>query len=241
MVKMPSLKEMMKAGLHFGHKSSKWNPKVKPYIYTIRNGVHIFDLEKTQKTMEKALQEVAETASKGGVVLFVGTKKQGRDIVKKYAIEAGMPYVTESWIGGTVTNFAEINKLVKKLDQMEEAEKKDDYEKKYTKWERVQFGVEMDKLRLAIGGIRAMDKLPDLIYIIGVKDEKTAVREAQKKGIRTVGVVDSNADPESVDFPIIANDDAVKSIEMVTKLVAEAVAEGKKEAVSANDEVGKKI
>ncbi len=236
-VKIPDFKQMMAAGVHFGHKTSKWNPKMGKYIYGVKNGIHIFDLEKTKQTLETALQAVEDTVAKGGVVLFLGTKKQARTIIKKYAEEVGAPYVIERWIGGTITNFPEINKLVKKLKSLEEQAQADDYEAKYTKRERALFAEEIENLEKQVGGIRELKAVPDLIYIAGVKEEKTAVKEAASKRIKSVGIVDTNADPDKVTYPIAANDDAIKSIEMITALVAEAVKNGrsKQATVKANE------
>ncbi len=226
-VKIPEIRDMMKAGVHFGHRTSKWNPKMEKYIYGVKNGVHIFDLEKTVKSLEAALGAIEETVTKGGVVLFLGTKKQIRGVVEKYAKEVEMPYVVERWIGGTITNFGEIYKLVRKLDELEKKAGEDDYESKYTKRERALFTEEIDNLKLMVGGIRQMKKVPDLIYVAGVRDEKTAVKEVKTKKIKSVGITDTNADPDKVIYPIVANDDAIKSVEMITRLVAEAVKAGK--------------
>ncbi|OIO17724.1 30S ribosomal protein S2 [Candidatus Kuenenbacteria bacterium CG11_big_fil_rev_8_21_14_0_20_37_9] len=235
-MKLPELKEMMEAGMHFGHMPSKWNPKMSKYIFGVRNNVHIFDLEKTIETLARALGVVKSTVANGGVVLFLGTKKQARWIVEEQAKNVVMPYIVEHWIGGTITNFVEIHKLVKKLEILEKRSADLDYEKKYTKWERSQFAKEIEKLNKNIGGIRYMKKIPDLVYIVGIKDEKTAVAEARAKGVKTVGIVDTNADPDDVTYPIAANDDAIKSITMITKLVAQAVEEGKGEVSIASAE-----
>ncbi len=232
-IQIPTAKELLKAGLHFGHKTSKWNPKMAPYIYGVKNGIHIFDLEKTQQTLEVALKAVEDTVARGGVLLFLGTKKQARKIIEKYAQEVDMPYVVERWIGGMITNFAEINKLVKKLEQLEKRSQEEDYERKYTKKERLLFKDEMDNLRKNIGGIRNLKKIPDLVYVVGVRDEKTAIKELKAKGVKSVGVVDSNANPDKVTYPIAANDDAIKSIELITSLVAEAVKSGVKKVKAA--------
>lgn len=243
MLKVPDVKEMMKAGLHFGHRTSKWNPACKPYIYGVKNGIHIFDLEKTRTSLEAALELVASTVAANGVVLFLGTKKQVRDIIQQSATEVGMPYVIERWLGGTLTNFGEIHKLVKKLDALERDAADADYEKKYTKRERALFQEEIDSLKRDVGGIRAMHKLPDLIYLAGVRDEKIAVKEAAAKKIKTVGIVDSNVNPNLVTRPIVANDDAVKSLELITQAVAEAVKAGlerKKEQALAEEKKGLK-
>lgn len=230
MVKIPDAKELLRAGLHFGHKTQKWDPKMRPFIFGVKNSIHIFDLDKTAESLAKALETISAVVAKGGVVLFLGTKKQARKIVLKYATEAGMPYATERWIGGTITNFQEIYKLIKKLDKLEEAAMESEYEKKYTKKERALFSEERERLLKMIGGIRQMKKVPDLVYIVGVKEEKNATKEAKIKKIKTVGIVDTNTDPDEVDTQIYANDDAVKSIEMITRLVAEAVKEGQTEA-----------
>ena len=228
---LPEVKELMKAGLHFGHKTARWNPKMSKYIYGVKNGIHIFDLEKTQKSLATALEAVEETVAKDGVVLFLGTKKQASKIVKKYALEAEMPFVVERWIGGLITNFVEIHKLVVKMEDLENKAKDVDYENKYTKRERALFQEELDNLDKVVGGVRNLKKVPDMIYVVGVKDEKTAVKEAQTLDVKSLGIVDSNTDPDKVTYPIAANDDASKSIELITKLVAEAVIQGKSKAV----------
>lgn len=224
---MPEIKDMMKAGLHFGHRTSKWNPKMEEYIYGVKNNVHIFDLEKTRESLKNSLDVLEETVSKGGVVLFLGTKKQVRGIVEKYAKEAQVPYVSERWIGGMITNFVEIYKLVRKLDELEKNAEADDYKQKYTKREIALFDEEMDNLKKNVGGIRYMKKVPDLIVIFGVRDEKTAVKESKHRGVETIGLCDSNADPDQVTHVIPANDDAIKAMEMIVKLCAEAVKSGR--------------
>ncbi|NMB48419.1 30S ribosomal protein S2 [Candidatus Kuenenbacteria bacterium] len=230
MVKIPESKELLRAGLHFGHRTPKWDPKMKPFIFGVKNGVHIFDLDKTVESLTKSLEIVKSLVAKGGIVMFLGTKKQARNIIVKYATESGMPYVVERWIGGTITNFQEIYKLIKKLDSLEENALQNDYEKKYTKKERALFAEERERLLKMIGGVRMIKKVPDLIYIVGVKEEKNATKEAKVKKVKTLGIVDTNTDPDDVDYQIYANDDAVKSVELITRLVAEAIKEGKEEA-----------
>jgi small subunit ribosomal protein S2 len=173
------------------------------------------------------LKAVEETVAKGGVVLFLGTKKQVREAIEKYAKEVEMPYVSERWVGGTITNFHEIYRLVRKLESLEKKIADEDYEKKYTKRERGLFEEEKENLDKAIGGIRNMKKLPDMVYVAGVRDEKTAVKEIGTKKVKCMGICDSNVDPSKVTYPVAANDDAVKSLEMITRLVAEAVKVGK--------------
>jgi len=226
-MEIPSLLDMLKAGVHFGHQTGKWHPKMKPYIYGDRNGVHIINLETTQKKLEEALNYVKETVAKGGTVLFLGTKTQAKEIVREAAKSCGMPYIVERWLGGTFTNSATILKLIKKYQRMKNEFEKGEWEK-FTKKERLVKERELKKLDTLIGGLATMEKLPDAIFIIDMKDEKTAVVEANKVGVPIVAICDTNINPEKAQYPIPANDDATKSIEMISKLVAEAVEEGKK-------------
>ena len=223
---IPELLTMLKAGVHFGHRESKWHPKMAPFIFTVRNGVHIIDLEKTAEYLKKALNVVRDTVARGGIILYVGTKKQAAPVIQRYAEEAGMPYVVERWLGGTLTNFDVINGLVKKLIFLEEKEQDPDYEKKYTKKERLDFMGERERLEKMVGGLRKLDRLPDLVYIMDIKEEKTAVLETIRRGIATVAVCDTNVNPERVTYPIPANDDATKSISLITRLITEAAKEG---------------
>ncbi len=239
---IPTLEELLKSGMHFGHQTAKRHPSMEKYIYTVRNTVHIFDLEKTQNELQRALDFIKEVASKGGVILFLGTKKQGRDIVKKYAQETNMPYISGHWLGGTFTNFKVLHKLVEKLDFLERQETDPDYEKKFTKKERLKFSIEKEKLLSTIGGIRNMSRVPDALYLIDAKDELTGVKEAKRRNVPTIAICDSNIDAKNIDYVIPGNDDAVKSIELVTRLVAEAIKEGQAEfskKSQANDEANK--
>lgn len=226
-LEIPEIKEMMQAGMHFGHRTAKWNPKMAKFIFGVKNGVHIFDLEKAREYLSTALEAVIETVASGGTILFLGTKQQAKKVIVKYAEEAMMPYVSFRWIGGTVTNHYEIFKLVKKMEELEKKMADPDYAEKYTKKERALFDEEHENLMAVVGGIRTMKKVPDIIFIASVRDEKTAVREAIAKKVKTIGITDSNTDPDLVTYPIPGNDDAIKSIEFVTKLVALAVKEGK--------------
>ncbi|MFA5076101.1 MAG: 30S ribosomal protein S2 [Patescibacteria group bacterium] len=225
MSKSPSLLEMLQAGLHFGHQAGRWHPKMKPYIFTERNGVHVIDLEKTQKKLEEALNFIKTTVQKGGVVLFLGTKKQAQSIVKKYAQECGMPYIDQRWLGGTLTNFSVILKLTKKYKDLKSKRDTGGF-KVYTKKEQLDFQREIERLELRVGGVAELKKIPDVIFVVDVKNEKTAVVEASRKGVPVVAICDSNINPDLMDYPIPANDDAVKSIELITSLIAEAVKEG---------------
>jgi len=220
---------MLEAGVHFGHQVGRWHPKAEPYIFTQRNNIHIIDLDETRKALEHVLGFVRDTVAKGGIILFLGTKNQARDIVKKYASECGMPYLTEGWLGGLITNFKEILILIKKYNELLRRQEKGEF-KKYTKKEQLVFAREIEKLHHRVGGIKDLVKIPDAIYIVDLRHEKTARREAEKKGMKMVAICDTNIDPTSIDYCIPANDDAVKSIEIVTRLIAEAVQEGKEEA-----------
>ncbi len=230
-IKMPSLLEMLKAGVHFGHQSSRWHPKMKPFIYGERGGVHIIDVEKTVTKLEQAMQYVTEVAARGGVVVFLGTKRQAQPIVEKYAKECGMPYVNTRWLGGTLTNFAQIQKIIRHYLDLKDKSNKGEL-KKYTKLEQLQFSREIEELEGKIGGISTLTKLPDVLFILDARHEKTAVREATTLGINMVALVDSNVNPKGIRFVIPGNDDAVGSIEMVTRLIAEAIKEGKAKAVA---------
>ena len=234
-MEIPSLLDMLKAGVHFGHQKGKWHPKMEPYIFGVRNGVHIINLEITQKKLEEALNFVKETVAKGGTVLFLGTKKQAKEIVKEAAKSCGMPYITERWLGGTFTNSATILKLIKKYQRMKTESEKGEW-KKFTKKEMLVKERELKKLDTLIGGISTLDKLPDTVYVVDMKEEKTAVVESRKVGLPVVAICDTNINPENSAYPIPANDDATKSIEMITKLIAGAVEEGKKAVKTKEDD-----
>lgn len=223
------LKDLMKAGIHFGHRSSAWCPKMEPFLFGTKSGVHIINLEKSKEQLEKTAAFVQSIVGSGGTILFVGTKPQAKEIVRFYASKVEMPYVVERWLGGSLTNFKEIFGLVKKFQRLTKESQQDDYEEKYTKKERLVFSQEIKKLEKDIGGISDMSKLPEAIFITSVRDEKTAVSESIKKEIPIIGVCDSNANPENINHIVPANDDAVKSIEFVVKYITNAVEEGKKE------------
>lgn len=227
MSKIPSMTEMLQAGVHFGHKISKRHPKMEPYLYLIRNGVSIIDLEKTAQKLEEALKFIEDTVSKGGTVLFLGTKRQAQSIIKKYALECNMPYVTERWLGGTITNFGVISKLIRKFTEMKAKKAAGEYEK-YTKKEQMEFDKEIGRLEKIVGGIEKLNKLPDIIYLVDIRNEQTALAEANRKKIKTVAICDTNVNPQKVNYAIPANDDATKSIDLITHLVCEAVKEGQK-------------
>ncbi len=231
MAKMPTLLEMLKAGVHFGHQSSRWHPKMKEFIHGERGGVHIINIEKTLTQLEKALTFVTETTARGGSIVFVGTKRQAQPIVEAFAKESGMPYINTRWLGGTLTNFAQIQKLIRHFLDLKDKSAKGEL-KKYTKLEQLQFSREIEELDEKIGGLSTLTKLPDALFILDARHEKTAVREATTMGVTMVALVDSNVNPRGIRYVIPGNDDAVGSLEMITKLVAEAVKEGKARAIA---------
>lgn len=226
--KMPTLLEMLKAGVHFGHQKSRWHPKMEQFIFGVRNGVHIIDLEKTQAQLDKALEYVKNLAAKGQNILFVGTKRQAREAVKAAALSCEMPYLVERWIGGLLTNFEEVKRRLKKYKNLKEQFATGEIEK-YTKKEQVVMKKQLEKLDKYLIGLTVLERLPDAVYIADMRTEKTALAETERTEVPTVAVCDTNTNPTKVNYPIPANDDAVNSIKMIAELVAEAVNEGKKE------------
>lgn len=226
MPNIPSLTDMLKAGMHYGHQISRWHPKMQEYIFGSRSGVHIIDLEKTQGQLEDALATVKEIASRGGIVLFVGTKTQAKSIVKKYADNCGMPYVTERWLGGTLTNFKQIKETIKRLKTLKDQRDKGEL-KKYTKKEQLLMEREIADIEMKMGGIENMARVPEAMFVVDVRNEKTAIAEANFTNTKVIAMCDTNVNPIHVDKVIPANDDAVKSIDLVCSLVCDAVKEGK--------------
>ena len=217
--------DLLEAGTHFGHQTSRWNPKMKPYIFAERNGIHIIDLQKTMKMMEAARQVVTDTVRAGKSVLFVGTKKQAVELVKAEAERCGQYYVTERWLGGMLTNWQTIRMNIRHLDHLDTIATDGTYEK-LKKKEVLLLEKERARMNRVLGGIRKMTTLPGLIYIVDIKKEHLAIAEASKLGVASVALVDTNCDPDLVTYPIPGNDDAIRSIELMTKLVADAVIEG---------------
>jgi len=226
MPSVPSLQDLMKAGVHFGHQKSKWYPKMAPYIFIEKNGVHIINLEETRKALEKALNFISETVAGGGTVLFLGTKKQARDIVKDAALSCNMPYVTNRWLGGTLTNAPTVLGLVKKFRKLKE-EKASGKLLKYTKKEQLEMAREIERLENIVGGIEKLERIPDALFVVDIKTDKTAIKEATRKKVPVVALCDSNANPELVKYPIPSNDDAVKALQLMANLVAETIKEVK--------------
>lgn len=222
-----SLLELLKSGAHFGHKTSRWNPKMKSYIYTVRNDIHILDLEKTRKALLKAGDFLKDVASKGGSILFIGTKRQARNIVKKYALEANQPFINVRWLGGTFTNFKTIQKTVKKLERLQNLKATGELETRYTKKERLLVEREIEKLEKLFEGIKEMRRMPQAVFIADVNFDDIALTEARKMKVPIVAVVDSNSNPEGIDYPIPCNDDATQAIELIHSYVAECIKAGK--------------
>jgi len=229
MSKIPELAELMKAGAHFGHQKSKWHPKMEPYIFTVKNGIHIINLEETQKQLEKALAFVKQTVTAGGTVLFVGTKDQAKAPIREAAVSCGMPYIVSRWLGGTLTNASTILNLVKKYRKLKSDQTTGELEK-YTKREQLSIVREIAKLDEMIGGIESLEKIPDIIFVWDIRKEKTAIMEAIKKNVPVVAVVDTNVNPELVAYPIPCNDDASNAIKLISNVLAEAINEAKAEA-----------
>ena len=221
-----SMKELLEVGAHFGHQAKRWNPKMKPYIYAERNGLHILDLQQTLTSTEKAYEFVREIASEGGKVLFVGTKKQAQEAMKEEAERSGGFYVNQRWLGGLLTNLETIKKRVKKLKELEAMDADGTLDTAYTKKEAGLLRKEMAKLSKNIGGIKEMKKLPAALFVVDIKKEFLALEEAKKLGIPVIALIDTNVDPELVTYKIPANDDAIRSIKLFSQVIANAVVEG---------------
>lgn len=222
-----SLLELLQSGAHFGHKTSRWNPKMKPYIFTVRNDIHILDLEKTRKALTKAVEFVGSIAQTGGTILFIGTKRQARSIIEKQAQVAGQPYINVRWLGGTFTNFKTIQKTVRKLEKLQELKANGQLASRYTKKERLLVEREIEKLEKLFAGMKDMKRIPQAVFIADINYDDIALAEARKMKVPVIAIVDTNSNPEGVDYPIPCNDDATAAIELVTSVVATAVKEKK--------------
>ncbi|MFC4557150.1 30S ribosomal protein S2 [Virgibacillus kekensis] len=238
-----SMKQLLEAGVHFGHQTRRWNPKMKKYIFTERNGIYIIDLQKTVKKVDEAYKYVKDIAANGGTVLFVGTKKQAQDSVRDEATRSGMFYVNQRWLGGTLTNFQTIRKRINRLKDIERMEEDGTFEV-LPKKEVVDLLKEKDRLVKFLGGIKEMNKLPDAMFVIDPRKERIAIAEAHKLNIPIIGIVDTNCDPDEIDYVIPANDDAIRAVKLLTSKMADAILEVKQgeeteevqaeEAVAAN-------
>ncbi len=224
-MKKVDITQLVEAGAHFGHLTRRWNPKMKPYIFMEKNGIHIIDLKKTQKYLVEAAEELTKHVAEGKKVLFVGTKKQAKNVIETEARRCGQNWVSERWLGGMLTNFATIRKSVKRLSNIEKQETDGTFDK-ITKKERLFLTREKDKLKKVLEGVETMSKLPGALFIVDIKKESIAVQEAHRLNIPVFAIVDTNCDPDVVDYLIPANDDAVKTIEIITNYMADAVLEG---------------
>ncbi|KGF06822.1 small subunit ribosomal protein S2 [Ezakiella coagulans] len=221
-----TMKNLLEAGVHFGHQTRRWNPKMAPYIFTERNGIYIIDLQKTVKKVEEAYRFVKEIVEEGGTVLFVGTKKQGQEAIESEAKRCEMPYVNQRWLGGMLTNYQTIKTRIDRLFELEEMEENGTFDI-LPKVEVIKLRHEIERLEKFLGGIKNMNGTPDCLFVVDPKKENIAVQEAHKLGIPVVGIVDTNCDPEQLDFPIPGNDDAIRAVKLIAETIANAVIEAK--------------
>src|SRR5438105_1334602 len=221
-----TMRQLLESGVHFGHQTRRWNPKMKRFIFTERNGIYIIDLQQTLTYIDRAYDFVKETVAHGGTVLFVGTKKQAQEAIAEQARRVGMPFVNQRWLGGMLTNFSTVYKRLQRLKELEEIDFGDVASSGMTKKELLQLRREHDKLDRTLGGIRDMSRVPSAIWVVDTKKEHIAVNEARKLGIPVVDILDTNCDPDEVNYPIPGNDDAIRSVALLTRVVADAVAEG---------------
>ncbi|WP_129668671.1 30S ribosomal protein S2 [Phytoactinopolyspora endophytica] len=221
-----TMKQLLESGVHFGHQTRRWNPKMKRFIFTERNGIYIIDLQQSLSYIDSAYDFVKETVAHGGTVLFVGTKKQAQEAVREQATRVNMPYVTERWLGGMLTNFQTVNKRLQRLKELEELDFDNVAASGLTKKELLMRRREKDKLERTLGGVRNMAKVPSAVWIVDTKKEHLAVNEARKLGIPVIAILDTNCDPDEVDYPIPGNDDAIRAVNLLTRVVADSVADG---------------
>jgi len=234
-----SMKELLEAGVHFGHSKSRWNPKMAPYLYGVKNGIHIIDLNRTLVLLEEAYNFISDSIAQGAEIIFVGTKRQAKEIIKEEAERCGAFYVNERWVGGLLTNFQTVRKSIFKLNKLERMESEGVFDV-LPKKEVRRLRRQMEKLRKLYGGIRDMEKLPDIMWVVDTVRESIAVQEAKKLGIPVVAIADSNCDPDLIDYIVPGNDDAIKSIKLLTSKIADAVLEGKTRRESAEEVAPKK-
>ena len=221
-----SMKKLLEVGVHFGHQTKRWNPKMAPYIFTSRNGIYIIDLQKSSKKIDEAYKAMNEIAEKGGKVLFVGTKKQAQEAVKEQAERSGMYYVNNRWLGGMLTNFATIKTRVERLKELEQMEADGTLDTAYTKKEAANFRKELAKLSKNLCGIKDMKEVPAAVFIVDCKKETLAIKEASDLGIPVFAMIDTNVDPDLITYPIPANDDAIRSVKLISSVMANAIIEG---------------
>ncbi|HEY9353873.1 30S ribosomal protein S2 [Nocardioides sp. NPDC006303] len=221
-----TMRQLLESGVHFGHQTRRWNPKMKRFILTDRNGIYIIDLQQSLAYIDRSYAFIKETVAKGGTIMFVGTKKQAQEAIAEQATRVGMPYVNQRWLGGMLTNFQTVHQRINRLKELDEVNFDDVAGSGRTKKELLQMKRERDKLEKTLGGIREMGRTPSAVWIVDTKKEHLAVEEARKLRIPIVGILDTNCDPDEVDFPIPGNDDAIRAVGLLTRVVADAVAEG---------------
>ena len=221
-----TMRQLLDSGVHFGHQTRRWNPKMRRFIMTERNGIYIIDLQQSLSYIDRAYDFIKQTVAHGGTILFVGTKKQAQEAIAEQAQRVNMPYVNHRWLGGMLTNFATVSKRVNRMKELEEIDFNDVAGSKYTKKELLLLERELTKLRANLGGIRNMNRTPSMLWVVDTKKEHLAVDEATKLGIPVVAILDTNCDPDEVQYPIPGNDDAIRSVSLLTRVVADAVAEG---------------
>ena len=231
-----SMKQLLEAGVHFGHQTRRWNPKMAQYIFTERNGIYIIDLQKTVKKLEEAYDFVRELSANGGTVLFVGTKKQAGDSIREEAERAGAYYVNARWLGGMLTNFETIRKRIRRLEQLRKMEADGTFER-LPKKEVVKLELEIEKLEKYLGGIKDMNKLPAAMFVVDPRKEKIAVAEAHKLGIPVIAIVDTNCDPDEIDYVIPGNDDAIRAVKLIAGAMADAIIEARQGQADVTEEV----
>ncbi len=226
MAPVVTMRQLLESGVHFGHQTRRWNPKMKRFILTERNGIYIIDLQKSLSFIDRAYDFVKETVAHGGTILFIGTKKQGQEAIAEQASRVGMPYVNQRWLGGMLTNFSTVHKRLQRLKELEELDFENVAASGLTKKELLMRRREKEKLERTLGGIRDMSRVPSAIWVVDTKKEHIAINEAKKLGIPVVAILDTNCDPDEVDYPIPGNDDAIRAVSLLTRVVADGVADG---------------
>ncbi len=229
------VKKLVESGVHFGHRASRWNPKMRPYIYARKNLIHIIDVRETIRGLLRAKKYLSSVSGRGSLVLFVGTKRQAGDTIQKAADRCGMPYVNDRWLGGTLTNFRTIRSRLTRLEELEQIRESDEINQ-YSKKAQSSLNREYRKMFRNLNGMRTMSRLPECLFVVDPRKEKNAVKEAKKLGIATVALIDTDCDPDQVDLPIPGNDDSMRSIDLIVNMLADAIAEGKAEAAVAQQQ-----
>lgn len=234
---VPSVVDLLQAGAHFGHQSSKWHPKMKQHLFGVKNGIHIIDLEQTRTMLDAALSYAKKAALRGGSILFVGTKKQAVASIEEAAKACNMPYVTNRWLGGTLTNFTSVSSQIRKYKDLKRRQEKGELSK-YTKFEQLKLNEEIKLLETKFGGVQDVTRIPDAIFVFDIRKDKTAVEEAMRRGVKIIALCDSNVNPTDIDLPIPCNDDAARAIKLMADLMAAAINEGRQEWESARARLG---